>query len=298
MVATDVAARGLDVERISHVINYDIPYDPESYVHRIGRTGRAGRSGEAILFVAPREKRMLAMIEKVTRHPIEPMQLPSAKAINKQRVTSFKQKISDTLANENTKVFEQLIQEYASETGAAPLQIAAALAQLSQGETPLFLSEKEPRINDEPRREKKERKPSNDKRKKSTGNKPVPLKDFPEIVMRRYRIDVGSNNDVKPGNIVGAISNEADIESRYIGNIDIYDSYATIDLPDGMPKEVFMTLKNTWVQGKKLNISELTQGQDKPAAHKRKPKRRAPKSGAPGTRKNKAQHKSKNKEIT
>ena len=298
LIATDVAARGLDVERISHVINYDIPYDPESYVHRIGRTGRAGRSGEAILFVAPREKRMLAMIEKVTRHPIEPMQLPSAKAINKQRVTSFKQKISDTLANENTKVFEQLIQEYASETGAAPLQIAAALAQLSQGETPLFLSEKEPRINDEPRREKKERKPSNDKRKKSTGNKPVPLKDFPEIVMRRYRIDVGSNNDVKPGNIVGAISNEADIESRYIGNIDIYDSYATIDLPDGMPKEVFMTLKNTWVQGKKLNISELTQGQDKPAAHKRKPKRRAPKSGAPGTRKNKAQHKSKNKEIT
>jgi ATP-dependent RNA helicase DeaD len=294
LVATDVAARGLDVERISHVINYDIPYDPESYVHRIGRTGRAGRSGEAILFVAPREKRMLAMIEKVTRHPIEPMQLPSAKAINKQRVASFKQKISDTLANENTKAFEQLIQEYASESGVAPLQIAAALAQLSQGETPLFLSEREPRINDEPRHEKKERKSSNDKRKKSTGNKPIPLKDFPEIVMRRYKVDVGYNNDVKPGNIVGAIANEADIESCYIGNIDIYDSYATIDLPDGMPKEVFMTLKNTWVQGKKLNITELTDRQDKPAARKGKPKRKPYKPGVSGPQKSNTRRKSKN----
>ncbi|MCW8964656.1 MAG: DEAD/DEAH box helicase [Gammaproteobacteria bacterium] len=270
LIATDVAARGLDVERISHVVNYDIPYDPESYVHRIGRTGRAGRKGEAILFVAPRENRMLKMIEKVAGHPIEPMQLPSAKIINEQRVGAFKQKITDTLANRKMDMFEKLIHEYHDETGTEPLKIAAALAQLAQGEVALFLSEKElPRRKEAPPRDRaqsadKERKPRSTSREKTPQSKPKQLKEFPEIVMRRYKIDVGSKNEVKPSNIVGAIANEADLESRYIGSVEIYDNFSTVDLPDGMPKETFMALKNAWVCGKKLNIAEMKDS-DQPA---------------------------------
>ena len=288
LIATDVAARGLDVERISHVINYDIPHDPESYVHRIGRTGRAGRTGEAILFVAPREKRMLKMIERVAGHPIEPMQLPSAKIINEQRVSAFKQKITDTLTNRKMDMFEKVIQEYHDETGTEPLKIAAALAQLAQGEVALFLSEKEsPRRKERdpsskpgketPPRDKgykvdRERKPRADIREKTPQLKPSQLKEYPDIVMRRYKIEVGNSDEVKPGNIVGAVANEADIESCYIGSIDIFDSFSTIDLPDGMPKETFIALKNTWVCGKKLNITEFTNAERNPAPRKQKPK--------------------------
>jgi len=291
LIATDVAARGLDVERISHVINYDIPHDPESYVHRIGRTGRAGRKGEAILFVAPREKRMLKTIEKVAGHPIEPMQLPSAKLINEQRVGSFKQKITDTLTNRNMTRFEKIINDYHDETGAEPLQIAAALAQIAQGDTPLFLSgkepkrrpEKEPRPKDKGYKVDRERKPRSDVREKTPQAKPNQLKEFPEIVMRRYKIEVGNSDEVKPGNIVGAVANEADIESCYIGSIDIFDSFSTIDLPDGMPKETFRALKNAWVCGKKLNITEFTKTESTSAPHKQKPKGKST-SKKPGKR--------------
>lgn len=261
LVATDVAARGLDVDRISHIINYDIPYDPESYVHRIGRTGRAGRNGEAILFVAPREKRLLRTIEKVTRQPIEPMQLPSAKAINQQRINTFKQKITDILTDQNMEIFEKLILEYHQETGAEPLQIAAALAQIAQGKESLLVSEKEPRSGGE------ERKTRNKEKRLQTA--PIPLKAFPEIEVRRYKLEVGYQDKVKPGNILGAIANEAEIDSCYIGAIDIYEKYSTVDLPDGMPKETFKLLKNARVCGKKLNISELNAPSHKSASHKR-----------------------------
>jgi len=292
LIATDVAARGLDVERISHVINYDIPHDPESCVHRIGRTGRAGREGEAILFVAPREKRMLKTIEKVAGHPIEPMQLPSTKIINKQRVSSFKQKITDTLANVDTGTFEKVILEYFDETGTEPLQIAAALAQIAQGEEPLFLSEKEPRRRPEKETQPKDkgykvdkgRKPRSDVKEKAPQLKPNQLKEFPEIVMRRYKVEVGHKDEVKPGNIVGAVANEADIESCYIGTIDIFDSFSTIDLPDGMPKETFRALKNTWVCGKKLNIVELNSTENLSSGQPRKPKRKADNKGSPRKR--------------
>ena len=254
LVATDVAARGLDVERISHVINYDIPYDPESYVHRIGRTGRAGRSGEAILFVAPREKRLLRTIEKVTRQPIEPMQLPSAKVNNQQRISAFKQKITDTLDDINMKIFEQLVLEYHDETGVEALKIAAALAKIAQGEEPLLLSETEFRTDNKDRKERKDRP---DRKEKRLQTKPAPLKAFPDIVMRRYKLDVGYRDKVKPGNILGAIANEAEIDSCYIGAIDIYEDFSTVDLPDGMPKETLKVLRNARVCGKKLNISDI-----------------------------------------
>jgi len=266
LVATDVAARGLDVERISHVINYDIPYDPESYVHRIGRTGRAGRSGEAILFVAPRERNMLRTIEKVTRQPIEPMQLPSAKIINQQRINSFKQKITDTLSNRNMDMFQQLILDYHEETGTEPLQIAAALAQLAQGEQPLLVSEKESRPAE------KERRTRSDSKAKSVKTRPNQLKSDPDVEMCRFRLEVGYRDDVKPGNILGAVANEADIDSRYIGSIDIYDEFSTIDLPAGMPRETFEVLKKTRVCGKALRISELSDADRKSAPHKRNTK--------------------------
>jgi ATP-dependent RNA helicase DeaD len=286
LIATDVAARGLDVERISHVINYDIPYDPESYVHRIGRTGRAGRSGEAILFVAPREKRMLKTIERVTKQPIEPMKFPSAKAVNELRINAFKQKINETLTNQNLEIFEKLISDYYNETGTDPLQIAAALAQIAQGEVPLLVSEKEQRPERRPDRQgtvrqkatREGRKGRPDDREKTLQTRPRRLKEFPDVEMCRYKVDVGHDDDVKPGNLVGAIANEADLESCYIGAIDIYDTFSTVDLPAGMPDETFRILKNARVCGKKLNISELKGSGSKSSGKKSAAQKRNKKS--------------------
>ena len=250
LIATDVAARGLDVERISHVVNYDIPQDPESYVHRIGRTGRAGREGKAILFVAPRERRMLKTIERITRQPIDPMQLPSAKIINEQRVVNFKNRITDTLNNQELAIFEELILTYQKEHEIDAFKIASALALMAQGTEPLLLNEKE--IN----------KASLDKGNKSKISVSInadPLKDNPSIHMRRYRIAVGHKDNIKPGNVLGAIANEAEISSAFIGAIQIYEDFTTVDLPDEMPKETLQILKNTRVFDKKLNIEELTE---------------------------------------
>ncbi|VAW54085.1 DEAD-box ATP-dependent RNA helicase DeaD (= CshA) [hydrothermal vent metagenome] len=270
LVATDVAARGLDVERISHVVNYDVPHDTESYIHRIGRTGRAGREGDAILFVAPREKRMLFSIEKATRKTIERMELPSTEVINDKRIGKFKQRISDTLANEDLTQFAQLVEQYEQEHNVPAIEIASALAHLMQGDIPLLLQNKPQRRDnkgrddwdrndrdqgrrdrgarnrdDRPRRERTERSP----RRERSGNTEI------DEGMDRYRIEVGHDHQVKPGNIVGAIANEADIESKYIGRISIYDDYSTIDLPEDMPKELLYTLKKVWVSGQQLKIS-------------------------------------------
>lgn len=279
LIATDVAARGLDVERISHVVNFDIPYDPESYVHRIGRTGRAGRKGEAILFISPREKRMLKTIERVTRQSIEPMQLPSAKNINERRVNSFKQKITDTLVNEDVSMFQKILEEYQTESESDILSIAAALAKMAQGAEPLLVSEK-PKRNQEKRDRPERDRGERPERRRKFSVKAEKLKAFPEIDMRRYRLAVGHDDQVKPGNIVGAISNEAEIESCYIGAIEIFDNFSTIDLPDGMPKETFQALKNVWVCKKKLNIEELTESNAN--FSEQSAKRRPPKKGGRG----------------
>ncbi len=267
LVATDVAARGLDVDRISHVINFDIPLDTESYVHRIGRTGRAGREGDAILFVAPREKRMLSTIERVTKNKIDKMELPSTELINVKRVEQFKQKITDTLASDNLGFFSNLIEEYQQENNVPGEDIAAALAQLLQGDTP-FLIKNMPKQKDSGREQNRER---NDRGRNDRGrNERKPQKErgrdrstssrreessTPEEGMQSYRIEVGNNHDVRPGNIVGAIANEAGIDSQYIGRIRIRDDHTIVDLPDGMPKEVFNDLKKVWVSGQRLNIT-------------------------------------------
>lgn len=253
LVATDVAARGLDVDRISHVINYDIPYDTEAYVHRIGRTGRAGRTGDAILFVAPREKRMLSAIEKATRKKIDIMELPSTEIINDKRIAKFKQRISDTLANEDLALFSQLIEQYQQEHNIPAIDIGAALAKLLQGDTPLLLTNKPKKT-----KEKSSSHNHDDKGKtKRAPQKHTHAEDLaaPKPGFDRYRIEVGHANKVKPGNIVGAIANEAGLDSQYIGQIKIFDDYSVVDLPEGMPKEIFKDLKKVWVSGKQLRIT-------------------------------------------
>jgi len=267
LVATDVVARGLDVERISHVINYDVPHDTESYIHRIGRTGRAGRSGKAILFVAPREKRMLFSIERATKQPIDPMDLPSIADINKNRVDRFKDSILATIKTENLDFFSQMITELQQEAEVSSEQVAAAVAFMAQGDTSLLLDEaamareaKSTHGSSGFSRDDRER--SRDvRRERSYDDKPVPsknatrLKDYPEVDMQRFRLEVGRRNQVKPGNIVGAIANEAELESKYIGEIEIREDFSTVDLPADMPKEVMGILKRARVAGRPLEIS-------------------------------------------
>ena len=266
LVATDVVARGLDVERISHVVNYDIPTDVEAYIHRIGRTGRAGKSGDAILFVSPREKRLLHAIEKTIRQPIEPMQMPTAKDITQQRIIRLKQRIRENLADENNELFYQLLTELQQEESAEPLEIAAALAGLLQGDEPLLLTEQPAR----PGREGKSPRPDSRDRKKAkrhadTSTQALPLKGHPQVEMQRYRLAVGYRHDVKPANIVGAIANEADLDSEYIGHIEIHEDFSTVDLPAGMPKETFLALKKAWVCQQRLDISLVGEkGKGKP----------------------------------
>ena len=250
LVATDVAARGLDVERISHVINYDIPNDTEAYIHRIGRTGRAGRKGDAILFVAPRERRMLAAIERATRQKIEQLVLPTTEMVNNQRIAKFKQSISDTLAAEDLVFMRGLLEQYRQEHDIPALEIAAALAHMTIGSEPMLLEPDAPgRGSNRPPREGR----------KQTG-KP---KTTTEKGMERFRIEVGRRHNVKPGNIVGAIANEAGLDSKFIGHIDIQPAFSFIDLPKDMPNDVFQDLKKTRVCGQRLNISRIDSGKNK-----------------------------------
>ncbi len=269
IVATDVAARGLDVDRISHVINYDVPYDTEGYVHRIGRTGRAGRKGEAILFVAPRERRMLRSIERATGQPITEMQLPSRKDVANRRVNQFKQQITDTIEAQELKFFETIVEQYQQEHNIGAGEIAAALAYMVQKERPLL-------VEDEKKAVKKEYPDAPDRAVRS--GRPHKKPSRPEIGLVRYRIEVGLDHGVQPKNIVGAVANEAGIDSEFIGHIKLYDTYSTIDLPEGMPKETFRILKKVRVMGRPLNIS-LDDG--RPA---RKPPARPKRTGKPRPR--------------
>lgn len=252
LIATDVVARGLDVERISHVINYDIPLDTESYVHRIGRTGRAGRSGEAILFVAPRERRLLNAIERMTKSPMVEMDMPSIDQVNKQRVMSFKERITQVIENKKLEPFSKVVDEYIEETGADAQVVAAALAAICHDHTPLFVTEKPYRESKKPRDRNRDDQGGRDKRKRrDRDGKKRPANDAD---MESYQISVGRNDGVKPGNIVGAIANEADISSKFIGHIKISDSHSTVDLPKGLSKDVIKKLQKTYICGKPAQL--------------------------------------------
>ncbi len=256
VVATDVAARGLDVERISHVVNYDIPYDSETYIHRIGRTGRAGRSGEAILFVAPRERNMLRVIERVTQQRIEPMQLPSVEAVNEQRVLKFKERIANAVQSGEGDVFRPLIEQVERERNIPVVEIAAALASLLQGSTPLLLTPKPgaPRedvaaqswVTDEPGKSDRPERGAHPARSGKGGPR-----------LETFRIEVGHAQGVQPGNIVGAIANEAGLEGRHIGHIDIREDHSFVDLPAGMPQETLDDLQKVRIRGTELRMSRV-----------------------------------------
>ena len=282
LIATDVAARGLDVPRISHVVNYDVPYDTESYVHRIGRTGRAGREGDAILFVAPREKRMLQQIERATKQKIEMLEMPSTEMINNKRVARFTQTITDNLANEGLEFYASILEKYTLEHNIPAIEVAAALAKMVQGDEPLLLSNapvaQKSQRNDRDRGERKDRDRGSRRDREERGER-RPRRDRgdheKEEGLQTYRIEVGHDHGVKPGNIVGAIANEAGIDSKHMGRIQINDDYSTIDLPEGMPKDIFMDLKSVRVAGQKLNISVFGEESDtkKRETLKRKPRK-------------------------
>lgn len=300
LVATDVAARGLDVERISHVINYDVPHDPESYTHRIGRTGRAGRSGEAILFITPREKNLLKAIERATRQPVSPLTLPTVQAVNDVRIARFKEQINATLALGALEEYASIIEDFEREQNIPAVEIAAALAKMARGNEPLLLDKKQSAPEPFEARKSASAKSWSDEKPVRGGRfergerfeKPAPSEHFErteralrsdeferparaehgdrserpaspkkdrghsnDFDMAHFRIEVGHSHGVKPGNIVGAIANEAGLEAKHIGRIEIFDDYSTLDLPAGMPKELMEHLKKVWVSGQQLKIS-------------------------------------------
>jgi len=272
VVATDVAARGLDVERISHVINFDIPYDNESYVHRIGRTGRAGRDGKAILFITPKETRLLRSIEKSTRQTISPLTMPSNEQVSDQRIMQFTNQLVKTLETPRLDKFRDLITKFAAENELDMADIAAALTYENQKERPLFPKLDNivaPRENNRDRdngrdrnRDRAEKRDRKDNRREDNRREERPKREprvrdegGEDVAMVTYRMEVGNNDGITPSNIVGAIANEADISSRYIGSIKLHDDYSTVDLPEGMPDELLNHLKKVRVCAKPMRIS-------------------------------------------
>jgi len=279
LVATDVVARGLDVERISHVINYDIPSDTEAYVHRIGRTGRAGRSGEAILFATPRERGLLGAIERATASKIEPMALPSIEAVNERRVADFRSAIDATLEAGSLGRLQALVEAFADENEVPMARIAAALAQMALGERPLYLAEERKAA----KRDKRARSASagpgapgapggldapNSRPPSAAASERPPSK--PErpprekrpagaVAMEPFRVEIGRAHGVQAGHLVGAIANEAGIDSAWIGRISIEDQHSVVELPVDMPKPILRDLRKAWVLGRRLAIARLAE---------------------------------------
>ncbi|MHA7279274.1 DEAD/DEAH box helicase [Arthrobacter sp. MDT2-2] len=256
LVATDVAARGLDVERISLVVNYDIPNDTESYVHRIGRTGRAGRSGDAILFITPREKYLLRSIEKATRQPVEQMQLPSTEKINELRLSKFADKITQTLAGKEVALFRDLIATYEREHDVPANEIAAALAVMAQGGQPILVQDIP--VAPAGQRERAEG------RKDAFGSR-GPTRTLTEG-NATYRIAVGRRQRVMPGSIVGAIANEGGLSSSQIGGIDIRADHSLVELPADLTTDQLRALSRTRIGGELIHL-ELDKGR-KPAGNR------------------------------
>ena len=254
LVATDVAARGLDVERISHVINYDIPIDTESYVHRIGRTGRAGRSGAAISFVTPRERRLLDAIERATRQPLTQMQLPSVEDVNVTRLARFDDAITEALGQgDRVAGFRDIISHYIAHHDVPEVDVAAALAIVAQGETPLLLSPERTQRSDRTERadwgdrtERTDRPERADRTERRARPAAGP--------MSTYRIEVGKRHKVEPRQIVGAIANEGGLSREDFGHIKILPDFSLVDLPANLTGDVLDRLKGTRISGKLIEI--------------------------------------------
>ena len=265
IVATDVVARGLDVERITHVINYDMPADTESYVHRIGRTGRAGREGTAILFVPPNGRRQLQGIERATGQAIEPLKLPSPEDISEARINRFKQMVVETAASQKLDFYEKVITDLEENSELTLSEIASTLAFLVQRDRPLLVTPshipdsrlgKSSRNNRNDHNDKREQRSRDGSRERTRKRRKPRGKTLAGMVT--YRLDVGKKHGAEPRHIVGAIANEAGVESQYIQNIDICPEHTTVDLPEGMPKEIEKHLKGVRVMGQKLQLRQFT----------------------------------------
>jgi len=306
LVATDVAARGLDVERISHVINFDLPSDAETYTHRIGRTGRAGRSGEAILFVTPRERGLLKAIERSTRQPIAALELPTVRAVNAVRIARFKDRITETLDAGGLEAFVSIVSEYEQEHGVAAIDIAAALARMSRGGLPLLLAKgqdaAEPlaaapdhpsnRVGDRSSGHGSDRPPDRTARRTFSAHDPnpaipggaepgadtrprskaprvpretesvrpwegsaKPVRSSPGSTgFQTFRVEVGEAHGAKPGNLMGAIANEAGLEARQIGRIRMLEQHSLVELPEALPASIIKHLSKVRVAGQMLRI--------------------------------------------
>jgi ATP-dependent RNA helicase DeaD len=264
LVATDVAARGLDVERVSHVVNYDIPTDTESYVHRIGRTGRAGRTGDALSFVTPRERHLLKAIERATRQPLTPIQLPTVEDVNVTRVARFTEAITEALGSEQLGFFRDLITAYENEHDVPAADIAAALAVIVQDDKPLLMeAEPEP----EPRRvfDGKAEKRGVWDHEKGARREPRARRDTSTSPLVTYSIAVGKRHKVEPRQIVGAIANEGGLHRSDFGHIDIRGDHSLVELPADLPPETWAALEQTRISGKRIELS-LQGGSGRPKA--------------------------------
>ncbi|GLS26923.1 DEAD/DEAH box helicase [Marinibactrum halimedae] len=257
VVATDVAARGIDVPRVTHVVNFDIPYDNEAYVHRIGRTGRAGRSGKAILLVTPRERHLLRSIERSTGQPITETRLPTSEELTTRRISQFRESVTKALSNEDLSIFKELIGDVLEQTGESPEAVAAAVAYLAQSDKPLFVEKDQ--LLDEPIKANRREKRDGKKRDPSIERKTRKQREAERanVPMDCYQVEVGRSHGARPGDLVGAIANEADLPSNYIGNIVIEDSRSFVQLPSGMPKELSQALQKVFVRGRPLKLRKI-----------------------------------------
>jgi len=257
LVATDVAARGLDVDRIGLVINYDMPFDSEAYVHRIGRTGRAGRTGEAVLFVTPRERRFINNLERATGQPIEAMEVPGNSAINQGRLDRLHKRLSEAAHNERpyeeeAALLKELLQRIGTELELSPEQLAYAALSMAIGPDPLLRQKGDDEwIHNNQRRDRDR----GGERRERRSDRPARA---PEENMQRYRVEVGHRDRVKPGNLVGAIAGETGLQGRAIGRIQIFDNHSFVDLPKGMPEDVFNSLRRLRVMNRELQITQAS----------------------------------------
>ncbi|GAB4192575.1 MAG: DEAD/DEAH box helicase [Wenzhouxiangellaceae bacterium] len=293
LVATDVAARGIDVTRVSHVINFDIPYDSEAYIHRIGRTGRAGRSGQAILFITHRERHLLKAIERTTRQPISAMQMPSNQAIAQRRRRQFIAQVGDSLENvEALDFYRDVAREIAQSYQLKPEEVAALLVHQLQLERPLqpppeeFPGASGGQHNDKPGKQRQPKAQAKQQDQSDDGGKPARQSRkhsrHSDIDLIRYRVEVGQQHSAKPSDLVGAIANEIGLDPDFIGAIDILDDHSYVELPAGMPKELFNHLRKVWVRNQRLQISIADEqpaasgDSEQPTSRPNKPSRKKP----------------------
>ena len=260
LVATDVAARGLDVERIGLVINYDMPFDSEAYVHRIGRTGRAGRTGEAVLFVTPRERRFIRNLERATGQPIEAMEVPGNTAINQGRLDRLRKRLSEAAQAQRPEadeaaLLQELMQRVATELELSPEQLAMAALNLAIGPDALLRKGDDDWIQNTRRNDRDRDRDRNSGERRERRERPARA---PEENMQRYRVEVGHRDRVKPGNLVGAIAGETGLQGRMIGRIQIFDNHSLVDLPKGMPEDVFNNLRRLLVMNRELQITQAS----------------------------------------